>query len=232
VGQVLRRGLEKLGHTVVMADNPSVFDDGMKPEYDLKWYEPVFGHLGEADDYDIVHVHSPNLKKFLAVIPYSDVPLVCHWHGTDLRYWRKAWPVKRYMMKHAAMNLYSTVDLAWWLQGVPKRLLNCPVDTELFKPGDKPGEGSVVFDGGAKAYSQHHIPHKDMPGYLRMFEFASIHNAMGLDDTLYSIIAFECAACGLMVEQFPWMTREWVLQNASIPVVTIQLQKIYQDVMR
>ena len=129
------------------------------------------------------------------------------------------------------MNLYSTNDLAWWLQGVPKRLLLCPVDTELFKPARTSGEGSVTFDGGAQAYGMHRVPHSNMPMYLQRFDTANIHNAMGLDDTLYSIIAFEAAACGLKVEQFPWMTRDWVLQHSSMTVIAEQLENIYKEIL-
>jgi len=225
VGPVLKRGLERLGHTVVLVHNPSVFDDTVETKK-LKWGFPVKRY---GDGFDVVHVHSPNLKKLLAVFPYwwHCVPLVCHWHGSDLRVWRKSFPVKRWFIRHAAMNLYSTLDLAWWIQGAPKRLLNCPVDTELFKPWAVPGSGMVTFNGGGRSFCDHRIPHKEMPEYLRRYSRADIHNSMGLDDGLFSVIAFEAAACGLDVAQFPWMTREWVMGSCGMDVIAEQMEEIY-----
>lgn len=244
VGQTLKKGLEQAGHSVTLVDDPSVFDDDVKAEYPLKWslglrkgfgddYPRPDGKL-EIPRYNVVHVHSPNLKKCLLAYPYvrAGVPLVCHWHGSDLRLFWKSWPAKQWCIKHAKMNIYSTCDLAWWLRDSPKRLINCPVNCDVFKPGETAGDGLVTFDGGAKAFRTHRVPHKEMPEYLRRYQFASIHNAMGLDDNLYSIIAFEAAACGLIVLQFPFMNREWVLSNASIPVITKQLLQVYKEVGR
>lgn len=233
VGQVLKRGLMQLGHKVDMVDNPSFFDDGMPIEYELTWTMPRMRY-GDRSLFDIVHVHSPNLKKWLVAYPYvrAGVPLVCHWHGTDLRDWKKSFPVKNWFIRHAKMNLYSTIDLAWWIQKAPRMLLNCPVDTDLFKPGMTTGTGTVTFNGGAKSFEYHRIPHKKMPSYLQKFEKASIHNdtgEMSVDDGLFSIIAFECASCGLKVEQFPWMTREWVLQNASMNVICKKIEQLYKE---
>lgn len=231
VGQTLRRGLEALGHRVVIVDDPSPFDDAMKPEYHMSWSVSLRRRFG--DGYDVVHVHSPNLKKFLLAYPYvkRGVPMVCHWHGSDLRIWTRSFPVRRWFMRHAKMNLYSTNDLAWWVHG-RKMLLNCPVDCEMFKPGEEPGHGTVVFNGGGKAFNDHRILHENMPEYLQGYSMADIHNAMGLDDTLLSIIALECSACGLKVVQFPWMTRDWVLENASLPVIAKKVEQVYEGLSR
>lgn len=226
VGQILKRGLERLGHTVVLVDNPSVFDDGMKSDYPLRWVLPLKKQFG--DDFDIIHVHSPNLKKFFLVYPYRHVPMVCHWHGSDLRIWKKSFPVRHWFMRHAKMNLYSTVDLAWWIHG-KKKLLLCPVDTEMFKPAEKKGKGTVLFSGGSQSFKAHRVLHKDMPAYLQKFERADVRPAMGLDTHLISITALECASCGLEVVQFPWMNREWVLKNADMMVIAKKLEEIYNE---
>lgn len=226
----LKTGLEHKGHTVVLACDPSPHnDDTVRYEYRLRWCFPLRKQFG--DGYDIIHVHSPNLKKYLMIQPYlhDGVPLVCHWHGSDLRIPFKSFPMKHHMIQNASMNIYSTCDLAWWIQTKNKMLLNCPVDTDIFKPLGK-GEGCVVFDGGGKAYAAHKIQHHLMPGYLNRFAEADIHNAMGLDDSLFSVIAFEAASCGLRVKQFPWMDRQWVVDNCDVDVVAERLERIYYDV--
>lgn len=226
----LRKGLECRGHTVVVVHTPTPVDEGC-PHYSSRWVNPLRKQFG--DGFDVVHVHSPNLKRFLMVYPYlrGGVPLVCHWHGSDLRVWYKSMPVKRYMMRKAGMNVYSTVDLAWWLR-VPrdrKVLVNCPVDTDVFKPSGVRGSGVVVFDGGG--LSGHRVPHGDMPGFLCKYEMVDVHNSMGLDDNLMSVVALEAASCGLVVKQFPWIDRRWVEENASVGVVGQQMEELYRVVV-
>lgn len=229
VGCNLKVGLEELGHSVTLVSNRSVFDD-YGPDFDLSWWDSF---RKTQDVFDIVHIHSPNLKKFLVCIrDFKNSKLVCHWHGSDLRVFAKCFPVKSFFLNYADAHIYSTIDLAWWIPVGNKYHIWCPVDTDLFRPnGNGDGVGEVIFDGGAKSYSTHRVHHNEMPGYLNRFSSASIHNAYGLDDHLMSVIALECISCGLSVKQFPLLDRKWVEDNASISVVAKKIESIYREVL-
>jgi len=225
----LKKGLEKLGHKVTIVGVDSPFEDE-KPDITMNWKDILHNKYG--DDYDIVYLHSPNFKKCLAIQKYiGDKKLVCHWHGSDLRIWRKSFPIRTYMLWMADAHIYSTIDLAWWIKRDMKFNILPPVDTEQFKPNKEKKMGTVIFDGGGKALEVHKIPHKFMPEYLNKFEKAEIHNAYGLSDKLMSVIALECLACGLKVEQFPNLNREWVVKNASVDVIAKKTEKILEDVI-
>lgn len=231
VGCNLKRGLEKLGHRVVLVKELSVFDD-YSPDKTLWWGGVLRKNLGR---FDVVHIHSPNLKKFLFALRYllAGSVLVCHWHGSDLRLWRKSFPVRHLCFMFGVAHLYSTRDLAWWIwtDKSCKFHVWCPVDTEVFRPYLNRKSGIVLFDGGGKSYQEHRVLHRDMPSYLNRFAVADIRNAMGLDDGLMSVIALEAASCGLVVKQFPWMDRDWVVDHASIGVVSERVESIYKGLI-
>jgi glycosyltransferase involved in cell wall biosynthesis len=230
----LKKALERKGHSVTLVYNSTTTDEPRHLiDYPLLWRLPIKKRYGS--DYNIVHVHSMNLKKFLLAFPYiiTGTPLVCHWHGSDLRISSKSFPVKCLSMRIAKMNFYSTVDLSWWIKvdKSKKMLLNCPVDTDVFKPNDTKKIGTVVFNGGARAYKTHSVEHREMPNYLNQFESAEIHISYGLDDQLYSVLAFECASCGVVVNKFKWMTRKWVIENAGIKVIGDKVESVYKKIV-
>lgn len=228
VGCNLKDGLEDLGHSVRYVSDESVFDD-YSPDIIMRWRDIFQKQYG--DDFDIVHIHSPNLKKILLAHSYfKKAKLFCHWHGSDLRSLTKTFPVKKLLLQMADAHIYSTCDLAWWIKKGLKRHIWCPVDTDAFVPIGK-GKGNITFDGGANSYNKHQIAHSDMPKYLSNFASADIHNAFGLDDKLMSVIALECLSCGLKVNQFPLLDREWVVNNASIPIVAKQIEDFYCEVL-
>lgn len=71
------------------------------------------------------------------------------------------------------------------------------------------------------------IPHKDMPRFLNQFEEIKSHNYQA-DDRIPSVTVMEAVACGLKSFYHPWMTREWVIKNASFESQTDKLLKIYK----
>jgi glycosyltransferase involved in cell wall biosynthesis len=220
VGENLKKGLEKMGHTVVH-------------DTDIHWPD-IFKLKYGRQKFDVVHIHSPNFKKLLLVLKYlRHSKLVCHWHGSDLRHPLKAFPVYN-LLKKADFNLYSTLDLAWWLRKVSvdrKMLFACPIDTVLFKPNGNIKHGVVVFNGGGRSIAVHKIPHDEMPEYLNQFRTVDVHNADGLDDGLPSVIAFEAASCGCNVPELPHINRQWVLDNASIFLQTKRLLDVYRRLL-
>ena len=234
VGSNLKKGLEQFGHTVTIVDNPSVLHDDVA-SYPLAWKGVVKSPWSSNDRFDIIHIHSPNMKKLgncLGWLRRSRV--VCHWHGSDLRHGWKAWPVYHWLLRFGSFHLYSTVDLAWWLRSVSnskKCLFRCPVDTSVFKPNGDTRNGCIVFDGGAHSFNTHRIPHYRMPDELNKYESVDIRNADGLHESLLSVIGLEAASCGCRVVQYPWMTREWVKENASVMSQANQLLQIYKKVI-
>jgi len=227
VGCNLKMGMEELGHSVTLVADESPFEDCL-PDFPMQWGMGTQKFYGEG--LDIVHIHSPNFKKYLLAFPYlNDCKLVCHWHGSDLRKFAKAFPMKTFFFRRGDMHLYSTEDLAAYIRSKRKHHLWCPIDTDVFKPDGDKGNGEITFNGGGKSYDDHKIEHCDMPDFLNEFETASIHNAYGLPDDLMSVIALECLSCGLHVNQFPKLDRKWVVDNASIPVVCKKLEGFYEE---
>ena len=230
IGCNLKKGLEERGHSVTLVGDNSVFNDS-PPDFLIRWKDIFQKKYG--NDFDIVHIHSPNLKKLLLVFAYlRKSKLFCHWHGSDLRMWTKTFPVKKLFLRISDANIYSTCDLGWWIRKSLKRHIWCPVDTDVFKLNNERGVDEITFDGGGKSFDDHHIEHADMPEYLSGYASADIHNAFGLDDGLMSVIALECLSCGLKVNQFPLLNREWVVNNASVPVVAKRIEDFYYEVLK
>lgn len=224
VGTNLTKGLREKGYDVLLTK-------------DMRWSRLFQKPYGKKF-FDIVHVHSPNFKKLGLVYRYlkDGGKLVCHWHGTDLRHPIKTFPVYRYLMENADMNLYSTLDLCWWLRKISrdkKMLFNCPIDTNMFKSlYNKNRRGEVTFVGGGKSIKVHKIKHDDMPSYLNQYKIVNVYNADGLDDGLLSVLAMESVCCDCVVPQIPWLNREWVINNSSIITQTDKLIKIYEEILR
>jgi len=228
-GENLVKGLKQRGHTVFHVQVFSWFD--------------IFHKKYDGFCFDVVHIHIPNFKKLLMVWRYvfrylffrdKHVKIVCHWHGSDLRHPLKTFPVYRFFQRFGDFHLYSTLDLRWWLKWVSedrKMLFTCPVDTMLFKSDGGVKEGNVVFRGGGKSFKDHRIPHDKMSGYLNRFSVVDVFNADGLDDGLLSVVAMEAVCCGCRVNQLPGLTRQWVVDNASIDVQTEKLLSVYGKVL-
>jgi len=228
-GALISNELNKRGIPTVFVGKGTTFDDYV-PDDIMKWRLPKKRY---GKYFDIVHIHSPNLKKWLIAYPYlrSGSKLVCHWHGSDLRMWKKSFPIRRLAMKKADINYYSTLDLKWWLRDVKSELINCPIDTDRFVPSEKEPENSYVsFDSGGQSYKRHNVKHIDMPKYLQLFTNAEIRNRW-VDDGLYSVLAFECASCGLKIDEFPWMDRKWVLNNAGKDVIMDKIIGKYNEIL-
>lgn len=223
VGENIKKGLEMLYHYDVTLDD------------NISWRDS-FGHKYNQEYFDIIHVNSPNFKKLATIWNYlrDGTKLVCHWHGSDLRHPVKCFPVYRWLQVHADMNLYSTLDLRWWIKYSDKKMLfNCPVDTDVFQPDSVHiKHGHTRFVGGGQSFNVHRISHSDMPRYLNQFETVDIINADGLDDGLLSVIALEAASVDCKINQLPWLNRDWVIDNASILSQTKQLVDVYNDITR
>jgi hypothetical protein len=223
VGENLKKGLEAKGHSVLL-------------DTDLHWSE-LLRKKYDKQNFDIVHINSPNFKKLGIGWRYlvHDTKLICHWHGSDLRHPLKEFPVYHYLLKVADFNLYSTVDLGWWLRKVPndrKMLFICPVDTELFRPYNQAKHGAAVFNGGGRSFKVHKVPHDQMQRYLNQFEVVTTHKIEGLDDGLISVLDLEAAACGCRVSGNPWLNREWVINNASIESQTKKILDVYKKLLK
>jgi len=236
VGWNLTKGLRDNGVNVVFVGNKSNVTSG-EYDYVLSWKDFLRKKYGKKH-FDIVHIHSPNFKKLGAswryltgFLLFFDAKLICHWHGSDLRFPYKSFPVYHFLKMIGDYHLYSTDDLAWWLRKIPKNKKEwflCPVDTELFRPDKQiKKDGTVTFmrEGYKNA-----VMHDDMPKFLNHFENINVQTPIGYKQ-IYSVSGFEGAACGLKVNNFPWMNREWVIENASIKSQTDKLLKIYEKVM-
>lgn len=234
VGENLKKGLEKLGHTVIL-------------DTDLHWTQ-LFRKKYGKQHFDIVHIHSPNFKKLTIVWRYlKNAKLICHWHGSDLRFPYKAFPVYHYLKRCTDFNLYSTLDLAWWLRKVlqnKKQLFNCPIDTDAFKPNETirkvatpyfESKQETDFTGGGASFKVHRIPHNKMPEYLNRFKIVNVHNKVGdneVDDGILSVVAMEAVCCGCIVPQLPWLDRDWVLMNAELNMQSKKLEDIYKELKK
>lgn len=185
--------------------------------------------------------------------------IICHWRGTDMRgvayqdykenrknkklltpilfsyYKIKEYMAHKIFFKYADYHFYSTIDLAWWLRDISenkKSLLRCMVNTDIFKPSNPNRKGKVIFRSGARNYKKNKIKHDDMPEHLNKFKDAEVYPACGLSPYLVSVTSMECLACGLKVKHHPTKNRKWVIDNASIKVVTDQILKVYNEVLK
>ena len=233
VGWNLTKGLREKGVDVVFVGNKSNVTSG-DYDYVLDWKTFLRKKYGKKH-FDIAHIHSPNFKKLGASWKYiKNAKLVCHWHGSDLRIPKKAFPVYHFLKRRGNYHLYSTVDLGWWLRKIPenkRQRFLCPVDTERFKPNGLKNKGMVTMSGGGSGFNKHKVIHDEMPGFLNQFEKANVYDT-NVDERLFSVAVFEAVACGLQVKQFPWMDRNWVLENASINSQTEKVFKIYIDLLK
>ena len=213
VGWNFKKGLEKEGHhcDIIFKERPNL--EGKRTEG---------GKL--LDYYDIVHIHYPSHRWKLSYCNLGKT--VLHWHGSDARKSHRNYFVKQKFRKIAKKSLCSTIDMNWWIPEA-ERIIN-PIDTEMFKPMLRRKSGTVIFDNDHKKG----IPHNEMPDYMNKFKEAVVYPAQKLSPYLISVTALECASCGLRVRHHPYMTREWVVKNASIESQTEKLLKIYKDVLR
>lgn len=229
-GWNLVKGLEKKGINVVLVSDESIVTSGIY-DYQLSWFDFLRKKYGK-DYFDIIHIHSPNLKKLSIAYRYLNAKLVCHWHGSDLRIPRKAFPVYHLLKKISDYHLYSTIDLAWWLRKIDKdkkQLFLCPIDTSLFKPDGNKKQGLLTLSDGGKIGSP--IYHDDMPKYMNNFDSLKVIPAYNLSERLLQVSMLEGAACDLNVLNHPWLNRKWVIDNASIDSQTEKLINIYNKVL-
>lgn len=229
VGWNLVKGITDTDINVTFVGNHKDFLSGTY-DYILSWKDFLHKNYGKTK-FNIIHIQSPNLKKLGAIQRYmKNAKLVCHWHGSDLRIPRKAFPVYKYLKKHGDYHLYSTVDLRWWLRTIPedqKERFICPIDTEQFKPMGEKTNNNILIQGGGGGYSNYRIIHDDMPKFISQYKTASI-NDKDFDNNLLSVMALEAASCDVKVKEYPWMDREWVIENASIKSQTPKIIKIYE----
>ena len=233
VGWNLTQGLRKKNINVVFVGNSSKCISG---RYDchLSWRDFLQKGYGKKH-FDIIHIHSPNFKLLGLAFRYlkGDTKLVCHWHGSDLRMFRKTFPVHWLLKKIAVYHLYSTIDLAWWLRSIDKskkQLFRCPVDIDLFKPNGNKKNGLLILLGGAKTSIP--ILHDYMSEHINNFGKLQVYPAYGLSEKLLQVSLMEGAACGLNVINHSWINRDWVINNASIESQTKKLINIYNEVLK
>jgi hypothetical protein len=241
-GWNLKKGLEKHSFInnvhLIFKEHPTI--DGV----------PTPKHkLLNPKQYDIVHYQYPFIKTHFQYYKYirNCKKLVCHWRGTDLRLTSFKNPIKnlfyrcaqktlqKHLFKKADFHFYSTYDLAWWLRNIPsnkKSHLFSLIDTNTFKDYKLPNrKGIIHLKKGAKGFGKQKIKHKDMPKILNKYKFAEITPAEGLDPHTIQVSTMECLACGLKVKYHEEKNRFWVQKNASIPVVTNKVIKIYEKLL-
>lgn len=239
VGWNLTQGLRNLNIDVVFVGNKKKITSGIY-NHKLSWKDFLQKKYGK-DDFDIVHIHSPNFKKLGVTWKYltefglffKESKLICHWHGSDLRIPIKAFPVYTFLKKVADYNLYSTIDLAWWLKNIDKNKkeqFTNPINTKLFEPYNCNKKGIVILSSGAK--TKKIILHDDMPIHLNKFKALEVYPYFGLSDKLLQVSMLEGASCGLNVINHKWLNRNWVIKNASIESQTKKLLNIYNKVLK
>lgn len=224
VGYDLSRGLKQLGAGVTtvwdsVSSHTKHFDG--EPDTQLTW-KPI-----PKNYFDIIHIHYPDLKKYNAIRKLTYDKLICHWHGRDLKLNKT---IARYFLKKADFHLYSTIDLAYYLRSVKRdkqeHFLN-PVDIDKFYPYlmDKPF-CTLLMDNDAR--NQRDIPTHYMNKFYNQYQEVEIFPRDNMSVRLVSKTALECAAAGLKVKHHPYMTRGWILENASIEVRALKLLDIYR----
>lgn len=225
VGENLKKGLEELGMNVTLIK-----------EKELRWFK----NKRIDNHFDIVHIHSPNFKKFLYIKKFviqnllkGKPKIIIHNHGSDLRLKYKMFPCYTFMFFIGDYFLYSTIDLAWWLRTIikddDKEYFICPVDTDVFKPINKCREGILMW--GKKYSKGRNIPHDEIPDMLNKYAEVSCYPSYGLSPYLVSVSALEAGSCGCKVTHHPYMDRKWIMDNASIVVQCKKLYNIYNRVV-
>lgn len=205
----------------------------------------------KPNEYDIVHFSYPIMLKdfFLKYQKYvlNAKVLVCHWRGTDIRGKDFKFPInliyrtfhhfnKQFFFKRADFHIYATYDLGWFLREVPaeKRMwFETPTDTSLFKDYKlKNRKGKVLFQKGARGFSDHKILHSDMPKFLNKFKYAEVVPAFGIDPHILQNAPSECLACGLKVKHHEDKDRAWVIKHRGLKVSAKRLYKLYKQLLR
>lgn len=228
VNSSLTEELRNRGHHVVLVANNNTITSG-SGDFSISWSDLFTKKFG--DDFDIIHISSPNLKKFLICFRYfKKSKVVCHWRGSDLRLWYKTFPVRRLFFHIGNVHLYSTIDLHFWLKDIPrekKYFFRSCVDTEKFKPFNiiRKKEMLTMDKGDDRT-----IPHDDMPKLFNEYKKIRSHNYL-VDDRIPSVTVMEAVACGCQSVFHPWMTRKWVIEHASVKSQTDKLISIYRKVI-
>lgn len=219
-GSNLKKGLLEKGHNVILVGNKSVWFSNMC-DYELNWSNSVKIDIR----FDIVHIHSPNLKKVWYCKKYKkqDTIVLFHWHGSDIKYRLKRFGIT--VDGFADYHLYSTIDLGWFLRMIPRKKREwfmCAVDTDMFQDYGN-HNGYKIFD------NEHRLglPREEMPKEYNKYEKIKVLPRQGMDEHLISVTALEGASCGCKIEDHPYMNREWVIKNASINSQTDKLLGIY-----
>lgn len=228
VGWNLTKGLRKLGITVIFVGNKNKFTSG-KYDYILSWKDFNKSKYGK-NNFDIIHIHSPNIKKINLITHYKSKKIY-HWHGSDLRFFWKSFGVSKSISNY---NLYSTVDLAWWLRHIPnnkkERFIN-PVDTEMFTSYTL-FKNRILDTYSWERLMERDISHNDVPSFLNKCKTISCYPNYNLSPYLISVSALEGASCGCKVEHHPYMNRDWIIKNASIESQSKKLLEIYKKVLK
>lgn len=234
MGWNLKKGLSKKNVNVTLVSDGNKLISG-KYDYHPSWFYFLQKKYGKKH-FDIVHLHSPNLKHLGLVWRYltKDTKLVCHWHGSDLRMRKEPFSAKWLLKEISNYHLYSTIDLAWWLRDIPdekKMLFRQVIDTEMFKPLNRDRKGTLVFGRGG-IHKDKYIPHDKIPELLNRYEMVKVFPAYGLSPYLVSASALEAASCGCKIYHHPYMDREWVKNNTSTESQTEKLINIYNELMK
>ena len=186
--------------------------------------------LTKLREYDIIHIHYPyHFWKIWPVLRIKHKAVVLHWHGDDARLWyRRLW-LKTFFLGIAKANIVSTPDL---LKHVPNStVVTSPVDTDLFKPLPAKLCGTIVLKKRGK-YNSLYVRHSAMPRLLNHFDMADVDEPRKSVVKELGVFQTEALACGLTVWHHWDKDRKWVLENASIPVATEKLLKVYEEALK
>jgi len=173
----------------------------------------------EAENYDLVHVHSlykiiPELKK-----KYRDTKIVLHYHGSEVR-GKQADPLRAEAEEKADAILGSTKDLQDYVDNMT--CIPNPVDTEHFTPGATPSNGKAFTIRTTRGDSQwvldylkknkidlsvdvvdreaNPIQYSEVPAFLK--RYGTYVDIKYIDGTLLEAMSktgLESLACGLKV---------------------------------
>lgn len=244
VGVNLKKGLMGLGHNVVLCFNPHVVYDNEWVDYPLSYRNFWFHNGLDLNSFDIIHINAPDMMKFLfcwlqILKRHSSPKIVMHWHGSNLRYPFNFifQPFFTNVCKHLGdFHLYSSIDLCFYLRNISddcKMLFLCPVDTDVFKPmiplKCRPFDKLVW--GKGRVGKDSWIPHGDVPVLLNQYRTVETYPDLGVSPFMMSVSALEAGSCGCRVVHHPYLTRRWVLGNASVESQSRLLEGIYKHLL-
>ena len=255
VACILAKHQRKLGHDVRIMKragyNPfGIFEFYGEPQLEVDGKSFIKKAIGEARDYDIVHVHS--LYKIIPEMrsKYAQKKLVLHYHGSEARKGTKD-SVQLDAEQDSNAVIGSTTDLMPYV-GNDMIYVPNPVDTEHFKPtvvSRSLGANAFTFKTTGANMSwvlrylkdnnidvkvdvldrqETPVPYSLMPETLARYStYIDLKYVAGALLQSSSKTALECLACGLRVLDHKLQYREKLPEEHRPERVAEQVLEIY-----